>query len=341
MAASRLKAALLFGLGLAVLAAMVVWVGPSTVVQALSRASPIHLALALVAYATFFVLRGWRWKTLFSQSAPDVRMSSTTGISAVGWLANSILPLKSGDVLRAALLAKKEKVGLGPAASTVALERVLDMLGLAIVAAVGLLLIPSDAPIPTGIQRALEVAWILPILGLACLAVLVLLREKVLALATRTVGQWGRFGLRLVEYLGTTLAGLAALARKPKLLVKLVPQSILVAGAQAAVFAFLVAAFIPGTPLVLAFAGASLFLLSFVVSITPGNVGTYEAAFTAVYAALGVQPDVALAAGILTHLSTTMIVALLGSLGMLTLGLEGKSLAWRPARAPQPGGGAP
>jgi uncharacterized protein (TIRG00374 family) len=244
-------------------------------------------------------------------------------------------------VLRAALLAKKEKVGLGPAASTVALERVLDMLGLAIVAALGLFLVPDGGALPRGIARALEIAWILPIAGLAILAILVLLRERVIALATRTVGQWGRVGVRLVEYLATMLAGLAALARRPKLLLKLVPQSILVAAAQASVFAFLVAAFVPGTPLLLAFAGGSLFLLSFVVSITPGNVGTYEAAFVAVYAALGLPTDLVVPAAILTHLTTTMIVAVLGSLGMLSLGLEGKTLAWRPARASAPGGGAP
>ncbi|MEA3199128.1 MAG: glycosyltransferase AglD [Thermoplasmata archaeon] len=340
MASSRLKAALLLALGVTILAAMVVWVGPGRVLLALSRASPVYLGLAVLAYAAFFVLRGWRWKTLFSQSAPDVRLSSTTGITAVGWLANSIVPLKGGDVLRAALLAKKEKVGLGPAASTVALERVLDMLGLAIVAAIGLFMIPDDtrAALPHGIARALEIAWILPILGLACLGVLVLLRERVVALASRTIGQWGRFGVRVVEYLATTLAGLAALARKPKLMLALVPQSILVGAAQAAIFAFLVAAFLPGTPLVLAFAGGSLFLLSFVVSVTPGNVGTYEAAFVAVFVALGLPSDLVVPAAILTHLTTTMIVAVLGSLGMLTLGLEGKALAWRPAKAPLGGG---
>ncbi|GEM_PF-2272556 len=336
MASSRLKAALLLGLGLALLAAMVLWVGPSKVLLALSRASPVYLALALAAYATFFVLRGWRWKTLFAQSAPEVRMRSTTGITAVGWLANSILPLKGGDVLRAALLAKKEKVGLGPAASTVALERVLDMLGLAIVAAVGLLLVPDDGALPRGIARALEIAWILPIAGLVILAVLVVMRDRVIALATRTVGQWGPFGVRLVEYLATTLAGLAALAKRPRLLLALVPQSVVVAIAQAAVFAFLVEAFLPGTPLLLAFGGASLFLLSFVVSITPGNVGTYEAAFVAVYAALGLPTALVVPAAILTHLTTTMIVALLGSLGLLSLGVGSKGFSWLPARLSRP-----
>lgn len=341
MASSRLKAALLGAFGLAVLAAMVWWVGPAKVWTALTSASPAYLVLAVVAYATFFVLRGWRWKTLFTHSAPDVRMKSTTGITAVGWLANSIIPLKGGDVLRAALLAKKEKVGLGPAASTVALERVLDMLGLAIVAAIGLFMIPADtrAALPTGIARALEIAWILPILGLICLGVLVAMREKVIRFATNTIGQWGHFGVRLVEYLATTLAGLAALAKRPKLMLKLVPQSILVAAAQAMIFAALVCAFIAGTPLVLAFAGGSLFLLSFIVSITPGNVGTYEAAFSAVFVALGLPSDLVIPAAILTHLTTTMIVAVLGSVGMLTLGVEGKTLAWRPAKAPTPGGG--
>src|SRR5438132_10716433 len=71
--------------GAALLVAMLAYVGPAHVVNAVKQASPVWLVLSLLAYAIFFVLRGWRWQVLLSRSAPGVRLSSATSISAVGW----------------------------------------------------------------------------------------------------------------------------------------------------------------------------------------------------------------------------------------------------------------
>lgn len=339
MFSPRLKATLAFVAGVVFLGALVAYVGPSTVAHALATANLALLALAAGAYALFFLLRGLRWRALLSRSAPDVRLSSTTSITAVGWLANSILPLKGGDVLRAALVARREDLPVGPSAATVALERVLDLIGLAVVAALGLLLIPNHADLPEWLGRAMEVAWLLPLLALACLALLVWLRAPALRLSERVCSRFGKLGRKLHGFIETTVTGLDALARRPALLAVLLPLTVLVAATQATIFAFIVMAFIPSTPMGLAFGGSAIFLLSFVVSVTPGNVGTYEAAFVAVFVALGTDAEVAVPAAILTHLTTTLIVALLGSVGMLALSLEPNR---RPTLRPTPAqGGAP
>lgn len=339
MVSPRVKAALAFAAGVVFLGALVAYVGPATVASALLRANLALLALAACAYALFFLLRGIRWRALLSRSAPDVRVSSTTSITAVGWLANSILPLKGGDVLRAALVARRENLAVGPSAATVALERVLDLVGLAAVAALGLLLIPNHADLPEWLGRAMEVAWVVPLLALACLALLVWLRAPAMRLSERVLGKLGKFGMKLHGFIDTTVTGLDALARRPRLLAVLLPLTLVVAAVQALIFAFIVVAFIPSTPFGLAYGGSAMFLLSFVVSVTPGNVGTYEAAFVAVFVALGTPTEVAVPAAILTHLTTTLVVAILGSLGMLALSLEP---ARRPALRPTPvQGGAP
>ena len=339
MVSPRLKAALAFAAGVVFLGALVAYVGPSTVAGALLSANLPLLALAAGTYAFFFLLRGIRWRALLSRSAPDVRVSSTTSITAVGWLANSILPLKGGDVLRAALVARRENLAVGPSAATVALERVLDLVGLASIAALGLLLIPNHADLPEWLGRAMEVAWVVPVLALVGLALLVWLRAPAMRLCAAACRPLGKVGAKLHGFVDTTVAGLDALARRPRLLAFLLPLTFVVAAAQALIFAFIVVAFIPSVPFALAYGGSAMFLLSFVVSVTPGNVGTYEAAFVAVFVALGTSPEVAVPAAILTHLTTTIIVAVLGSLGMLALSLEPSR---RPAVRPAPvQGGAP
>ena len=319
---SGAKAALYFLLGVGVLAALVAYVRPAEVGKAVSRANPIYLLLAFATYAAFFVLRGVRWKVLFSRSAPDVRLASTTSTTAVGWLANSILPFKGGDVLRAALLTKREKLALATTAATVGLERVLDLVGLAIVAAAGLLLLPRAAHLSGGLERALLIVWILPLVAILVLAILVRWRDATVRFAGWLMKPFGKIGQKLVRFGDTVLAGLGALGSSRSLLLALVPLTLLVAVSQALIFAWLVLAFLPGVTFALAFAGSSIFLLSFVVSITPGNVGTYEAAFSAVFVGLGAAPEMAVPAGILTHIATTLTVAILGGLGLFLLGTK-------------------
>jgi uncharacterized protein (TIRG00374 family) len=308
--------------GAALLVGMLAYVGPRRVVHAIEQASPVWLVLSLVSYALFFVLRGWRWRVMLSKSAPDVRVSSASAISAVGWLANSFLPLKGGDVLRAALMSKREGVPGGTSAASVGLERVLDMVGAAMLAAAGLFLIPDDiASLPRWLSRALEVAWLLPLVCIIVLAVLVLMKDRAIKASERTIGsRMGRFGRGLHRFVESTVLSVDVLARHPRLLLKLVPLTFLVALTQTLVFACLVRAFLPATPFLAAFGGSTVFLLTFALAITPGNVGTYEAAFAAVFAALGNTWDEAVAAGVLTHLTTTATVAVLGSLGLWMLG---------------------
>lgn len=340
MTASRARAALGLIAGLLVLGGLVWFVGAENIATAVSRASPMYLALAVVAYGTFFLLRGVRWRMLFTHNAPDVRLSTTTGTTAVGWLANSVLPLKGGEFLRAALLAKRDKVSLVTSAATIALERVLDLLGLAIVAALALLVLPRAAELPAWMVTALEVVWLLPILAIIVLICLVRWRAQALLLSERATRPLGKIGAKLQSLVDTVLSGLYALGQRPDLLARLAPLTVGIAVAQALIFTFLVMAFVPDATLALSFGGSALFLLSFIVSVTPGNVGTYEAAFVAVFVALGVPTELAVPASILTHLTTTVIVAVAGGIALVALGLDARRVDWRPQRitATPPGG---
>lgn len=337
MVSPRVRAIVALVAGTAFVAGLVAIVGPHRVFDAILQASLPHLLLAAGAYAAFFAIRGARWRTLLSRPEREVRFSSTTSATAVGWLANSFLPLKGGDVLRAAVVAKREGIDAGEAAASVALERVLDLVGLAIVAAVGILLIPHGAT-PAWMDRALGVAWLLPTLAILGLAIMIALRGPSMRLAHRALSPMGRMGAGLLRFLEAALQGVATLAQRPRILLSLVPQTIIVAIAQALIFTFLAMAFIPTMSFWIGFCGSSIFLLSFIVSVTPGNIGTYEAAFAAVFAALGAPIAITLPAAVLTHLTTTVMVAIMGSVGALILSMTSTKTSPSPPRIPTGGG---
>ncbi|MBI5308975.1 MAG: flippase-like domain-containing protein [Planctomycetes bacterium] len=89
-----------------------------------------------------YLIRAIRWKGLLShiKMIPAIKLLS---ITSIGFMANNILPARVGEVLRPFLLYKKESVKFSTSVATVIVERIFDMLGLIIFAAVTIALLPD------------------------------------------------------------------------------------------------------------------------------------------------------------------------------------------------------
>jgi uncharacterized membrane protein YbhN (UPF0104 family) len=319
--ARRRRAALALLAGTAAAAALLALVGPAGVAAALRQAAWAPAGAAMLAYALFFAVRGVRWRLLLGPGGAGV--GTATLLTAAGWLASTALPMKAGDVMRAAWMGRRHRSGLAAASGTVALERLLDLGGLAVCCSAGLLALrgAGDA-VPAPIAEAVALAWLLPLLGLAAVVALGLVvtprrrGNAVLRFAGRALDQ-----ARSVRGLGPW-AAVAAL-------------TLAATAVQSLVYAFLVAAFVPSADFLVAAAGAPFFLLSFGLALTPAHLGTYEAAFAMVFAALGVAPAARLlAAAFAVHLATAAIVAVLGGASFALLGLSRPTLRPLP-EAPQ------
>lgn len=72
------------------------------------------------------VLFAVRWKILLSDSG-NLKVADTFSFLMIGNLTNTVLPLRLGDVVRAALIGRRHNIGVGPALGSVVLERMLDI----------------------------------------------------------------------------------------------------------------------------------------------------------------------------------------------------------------------
>jgi uncharacterized membrane protein YbhN (UPF0104 family) len=327
---SRRRTAFALAGGAVAAAALLAWSGPADVAAALRSAAWAPAAAAFAAYAAFFALRGVRWRLLLGPGGAGAGTAAL--LTAAGWLASTVLPMKAGDVMRAAWMGRRHRSGVAAASGTVALERLLDLGGLAVLCSAGLLALRAagDA-IPPVIAEAVALSWALPLLGLAAVVVLGLLVTP----ARRTNALLRFAGRALDQARSLRGAGPWAAAAGLTLATTL---------AQSLVYAFLVLAFVPGASVAVALAGAPLFLLSFALAFTPAHLGTYEAAFVLVFAALGVAPAAQLlAAAFAVHLATITMVAVLGGASFALLGLSRPALRPlpTPARGPAPGPATP
>jgi uncharacterized protein (TIRG00374 family) len=77
------------------------------------------------AYTAVMWLRGLRWRQLTNPIRPLPRMALSRA-TAVGFLANNVLPLRVGEVLRTLLLARQHRLPPAAVLGTVVIERVID-----------------------------------------------------------------------------------------------------------------------------------------------------------------------------------------------------------------------
>ncbi|MBI2077436.1 MAG: flippase-like domain-containing protein [Euryarchaeota archaeon] len=296
-----------FGLGLGVILILVAYVGPSSVHSALRDANAAFVLLAVASYAAFFLIRGVRWHLLLRAQAPDTTVADATNLTAMGWLVSTFVPMKAGDVTRSAVVAYRSKRNVASIIGTVAVERALDVVALAAASTVGLAGLALAAHrISPEAARGVAVAWLLPPLGLA--AFIYFARSLARRPSTNVLVRYARLFLRAAE----------ELREHPRQIPVLVALSLAATACQVAVFTFLFLALAPYAPLGVIAAGVPLFLLSFIVSVTPGNLGTYEAAFAAIYfALLGWDPQALLAMAVAVHLLTITTVTILGGVGFV------------------------
>ena len=134
--------------------------------------------LDLLVAGTVLLVVGWgigavRWRILLAP-APGLRMQDAFGYIMIGYLANTVLPLRLGDLVRATLVGRRRRLGVSRALGSLALERVLDLLTL-----IGItLLVALMMKIPPAIQKTVATLAVGGLVALLFLFVLALHQEK-------------------------------------------------------------------------------------------------------------------------------------------------------------------
>lgn len=295
------------GLGLLALGAAVVYlvrVADFGAVSAAGRAvarRPGPLLAALGLYAAAFGLRTWAWCRVL----PELPAGQSWAALHVSLLGNHVLPFRLGEALRVTSVLRRTGLPARPVTASAVLLRTADLAA---------------------------------VLGLAGLAGPVLL--------ARLAGGW-----LWAAAGGLLLLGAAALGW----LVRLRRGGVLVRLPGPAVFGAVVLAWLGEAAVMWAAAGAAGVGLGYpaavavtavtiaaqTVAVTPGGIGSYEAAATAALVGLGVPVGSALATALVAHAAKTAYALVVGGVAVVapTPGYFGRwrlptVLPARPARQP-------
>ncbi len=278
---------------------------------ALVKARYPWVLLALAAIVGTFFSRTWRWRVLLGSKSVGFWPTQTALL--VGQAVNTGVPmLRSGDVTRALWINRLHGVPLSRALTSIALEKVWDLLALC---ATGLMLI-IWVPLPEWFVQSTWGSLVMVGFGLTALYLLVRWRRGLRMLAswvTRWLpGQAGRWVLPRVDNLLSALASM----RRPDVMIGVGAYTALTWSLGGMANWAVMRAFgvnsIDGAVFLL----AALMLGSAVVP-TPGRIGVFEGICVAGLTLFGVSADLGLAIGLVLHL-VVLVPALLMA-GVLAL----------------------
>src|SRR5262249_17747352 len=110
--------------------------------QLISALQPVQYSLlgaaVFVTVLTLFI-RVWRWQYLL-QPVKSMRTLHLCSATAIGFMANMLLPARAGEVVRAHIIGRKEQVSTLASFATIVVERVLDLLSILLLFALLLVL---------------------------------------------------------------------------------------------------------------------------------------------------------------------------------------------------------
>lgn len=122
------------------------------------------IAGAIIVLMLNLTIRGLRWQVLLSPLGAVSRREAFAFLN-IGYLANNLLPLRAGEVIRSVLLASKKHFDTAAVLATVVVERLLDVLMLAALA----FLLVQLMPIPALVKQSALATAVIAALGLAAL----------------------------------------------------------------------------------------------------------------------------------------------------------------------------
>ena len=252
------------------------------------------------------ILRAYRWKFLLRPHS-EPKVNQLFSVLMIGYLSNSIIPLRMGELVRAQFLGTNYKVNRARALATIVVERVFDVLMLS--ALFALCLVLYDV-FPNSVKRG----GFLAAMGFACLLPLLYFygtwRNEIVARLHKVTSQT-RLGEKITGIVDNFGLGLTALNEFRNVL-GVVCLSLLIWLTMVSSISMVLMAF-PFKVSFLAGAFVTVMLgLGMLLPAPPGNIGVYEGFAILALIPFGIEREAALSFSLVLHFLELAITMSIG-----------------------------
>jgi glycosyltransferase AglD len=266
-------------------------------VEALQHMVPEYLAAGIIICLVAWWLRGWRYHTILKSLNYSVSITVATACIFVSQTVNLIVPARLGDFVRVFILKHEYNTTYSEGVSSLVVERVFDIVTIALLGAVSLLFVLN-------VRSEFYIIIFVPIIAGALFFIFLLF-----------IGKFSSEN-RYIQIILNLLHEIKRASLTPRSIVLLGSSSIVIWLLDILVCYAVVLMFeqqIPFAIIVLAIVVGNLVKA---VPLTPGGMGTYELSLAITFGLVGVSPAIATLIAVIDHLIKN-IVTLIGGIASI------------------------
>jgi len=323
--------------GLTILIGLMWFLGFGNLWNYIRSISVEWLIVSALTIVPMNMLRSWRWRLILLSMKKNFRFSTVFWAISIGFMANTFSPIRLGELVRAYIFRKKEKIKLSFVLSSIVIERTLDLIGLLTIGLITLFLIPYNLETFTWFADGFKLMSFLIAIIIVIFIVSIKKETRIIAILTQILSMLHlKLTIRnkVILFIKSIIEGARLVSNNPKLLLFAISLTLAYWSVQFIGLFLMFKAFSFDVPIILVLFGSLIINLSFLVPAAPGHVGTYEAFFVLIFIAIGLNnTDQLLAIGVVQHLVGLATTLILGSAGIIWFGMSFKEIfKVRPSR---------
>ena len=267
------------------------------------------------------VFRALRWRYLL-RPIKDAEFVHLFSASAIGLMANNLLPARLGEIARAWVIGEKADISKTASFATIVVERVFD--GFTVIFFLAVVLVSGRIELPAHLGKVAYAAVGFYVLALVFLALLRFNRKKAMSIVdflTARLPAGGRAKVR--KFIESFVEGLTVLKR-PRDIAFAWFYSFLVWLPNILVMHLVIRSFDIGSSMLMTLPVFIVVTFGIMIPSAPGFVGTIQYGFVLGLALFGVAESEALGVSILYHAATYIPMT---AAGLFCLAREGMSFS--------------
>ncbi len=319
-------------LAVLILAFAATFLGASDILENVKHASFRTLALASLVYCISWPVRGVRFQQILKRLGNQYGLGFLTGSIFISQSANVILPARIGDLSRMYILKKSKDLAFTTSLSSLTVERVFDIVAITSIAILASSGAASRFELAPWMDSLIKLSGLAVALFFATLFIISFRESHAKKTLKKKNSPDGRLG-KIKDFASVFLHQMSIVAIRPGSFLAVTASSLLIWGID--IFTcFLVLRSFPtvGASLSSTYMISLIFLavalgnIAKIFPITPGAIGTYEVALTAVFGLGGIKPEIGFTVAVLDHIIKNSITLIGGGFALSELGLRWKEV---------------
>jgi uncharacterized protein (TIRG00374 family) len=319
-------------LAILILAFVATFLGASDILENVRTASFRTLAFASLVYCISWPLRGVRFQQILKRLGSEYGLGFLIGSIFISQSANVVLPARIGDISRMYILKKSKNLAFTTSFSSLTVERVFDIVAITSIAILASSGAASRFELAPWMSSLIKLSGLAVVLFFSIIFIASFRKSHAKTTLERESFQDGLSG-KIKGFISTFLHQMSVVAVRPGSFLAVTASSLLIWGIDIFTCLLVLKAFpITGVDvssmymISLIFLAVALGNIAKTFPITPGAIGTYEVALTAVFALGGIEPKIGFTVAVLDHIIKNSITLIGGSFALSGLGLRWKEV---------------